>query len=106
MNPPRVDVLDATPVPLVADADDPRPDLTRCQRRMRTLTGVKLHGYALVAPFERLWDAPAWGRGMGIVAAVATYLWTDVFTSALILVIASGAFDYVLGVRLAKREKR
>lgn len=68
-------------------------------------SGMRLTAYAIIAPLDRLADAPSWGRIFAVAGACLTYLVTDVFTTALFLIVASGAFDYMLGVRAARIRK-
>src|SRR5690349_2868445 len=66
-------------------------------------SGMKLQAYAILTPIDRLLDAAAWNRIIAIAGATVGYLITDVFTSALALIVLSGACDYFLGVQTAKR---
>jgi hypothetical protein len=64
--------------------------------------GYKLQLAALVAPFHRIDEAPLWGKLLGAVGGLGAFLITDLFTSALFLIVASGAYDYFLGTRIAR----
>lgn len=72
---------------------------------MRSRSGYHLQAYAYIAPFDRLLDAPNWAHAFGVIGSVLTYLVTDLFTSALFLIAASGCVDYMLGIRIAKARK-
>lgn len=63
---------------------------------------MKLKLYALIVPFDRLGDTPRWGVFGASFAAAWQYAITDIFTTALFLIVLSGMFDYLLGVRAAK----
>ena len=69
---------------------------------------MRLKVFALFAPFDRILDAPhapGWSWLAALLGAGVSYLMTDVFTSALGLIICSSGLDYVVGVRAAKARK-
>lgn len=56
----------------------------------------------LLAPLERVEQAPIWVRFVSLGAAAYQYVTTSAFTVALFLVVIAATFDYILGVKAAR----
>ena len=57
---------------------------------------------SLLAPVDRLVDAPPWAKAMALLAALIQYVQTDAFGGTLAVVLITGILDYYFGVRASK----
>lgn len=57
----------------------------------------------LLTPLSRIAEVPLYGKILGVVAGLVSWIFADLLAGILALLVLSGALDYILGRHIAKR---